>query len=96
MRKISKQASESFLIGKPFNISNTKVLVRGTTVEMYLFDNMIAYYIIGVNKIHIQNCGWFTQTTKERLSALPNVSIRTIKGIWFLNETEWNGQIKQV
>lgn len=96
MRKISKQSIESFLNAKAFKISNTKVLVKQTTVELYLWDNMIAYYVIGINKIHIQNCGWFTKTTKDRLCALPNVSIRSSKGVWFLNGVEWNGQIKSI
>ena len=57
---------------------------------------MIAYKMLGGNKIHIQNCGWFTNTTKERLNALPNVSIQQKKGVWYLNGEKWNGQIKEI
>ena len=41
---------------------------------------------IGINK------PWFSKTTKERLNALPNVSIVQQKGNWYLNGNFWQGE----
>lgn len=44
------------------------------------------------NSLVITNAGWKSNTTKERLNGLPNVSIQQKKGEWFLNGTAWNGE----
>ena len=41
----------------------------------------------------IINAGWFSNTTKERLNALPNVHITQKNWVWYLNEKEWNGEL---
>ena len=41
-------------------------------------------------------CGWNTATTKERLNALPDVSIQQVRGEWFLNGREWDGKLIDV
>lgn len=57
---------------------------------LFLHGNRIAYYENG--NLYITNCGWFSNTTKERLNALPNVSINQNKGVWYLNGEVWNGE----
>jgi hypothetical protein len=44
----------------------------------------------------ITNAGWRSNTTKERLNGLPNVSIQQKKGDWYLNGEVWNGQSTEV
>ena len=64
---------------------------------MYLFGNLIAtleHKVGGVMKI--TNPGYRSNTTKERLNALPNVNIRQVRGEWFLNGQAWNGSLIQV
>lgn len=96
MRKISGQSVNAFLSEKNFSSANMQVINTGVTCEYRLHGNMIAYKILGANTFHIQNCGWFSNTTKERLNALPNVSINQKKGVWFLNGEKWNGQSKEI
>jgi hypothetical protein len=89
MRKISEQAADALIFGYSFNKSNTRVnLVVGGT-RMYLHGNLIAEKIN--SKIRITNDGWFTNVTKERLNAIPNVSIQQVSGNWLLNGNPWDG-----
>lgn len=44
------------------------------------------------DNIIITNAGWFSNTTKERLSALPGVHISQKKGEWYLNDELWDGK----
>ena len=56
--------------------------------------NEIAYRYNDPKKtLSITNCGWFSNTTKERLNGLPNVSIQQKNFIWYLNGNEWNGNL---
>lgn len=96
MRKITSESVNAFLSETNFSKGNMTVINTGVTVEYRLHGNMIAYKMLGGNKIHIQNCGWFSNTTKERLNALPNVRIYQEKGVWYLNGETWNGQIKEI
>lgn len=55
--------------------------------------NDIAYqYNNPERTLSITAAGWLTNTTKERLNALPNVSILQKKGIWYLNGKQWDGE----
>lgn len=88
MRKISKEAMQAFINDTPICIGNTKVIVDETT-RMYLFGNMIAEKIEG--HLFVTSAGWKTATTKERLNAIPGVSISQKNNTWYLNGKEWNG-----
>ena len=91
MRKITKQAVEAFNRNQNFNGDNTNVSIcAGGIVRMYLHDNLIAEKFNG--SLKITNCGWQTNTTKERLNGLPGVSISQVKGEWFLNGKSWDGK----
>lgn len=94
MTKVTQKAVESFLSGQNFNSSNTKVTSNGHTVEMFLFDNLIAQLVGGTLKI--TNAGWESKTTKDRLNGLPNVSIQQIKKVWYLNGEKWDGEMTEI
>jgi hypothetical protein len=94
MRKITEKSVEAFLSAVPFNESNTSVKVLPNVTILSLYGNDIAYrYNDPNNTLSITNCGYNTATTKERLNALPNVSIRQINRKWFLNGKEWDGEL---
>jgi hypothetical protein len=95
MRKITEKAISSLLAKKIFKDSNTEVQVWGFTSYLMLHDNNIAIYT-GTKDLYITNCGWFTNTTKERLNALPNVRIQQKNFKWYLNGKEWNGELTKV
>jgi hypothetical protein len=61
---------------------------------MDLFGNAIAYrYNDPDRTLSITNCGWESQTTKERLNGIDGVRINQKNGQWFLNGNEWNGKL---
>ena len=90
MRKITKEAAHAFLRREKFKLGNTKVTVEGEVVKLWLHGNCIAQKT--PLAYTITNCGWFTNTTKERLNGLSRVSIVQKKGKWYLNEREWDGE----
>ena len=89
-RKISIDAAEAFVNGTPFKRSNTEVkaLAYGGA-QLFLFDNMIAQRVHG--ELHITAANWETVTTKDRLNALPGVSIYQKEHQWYLNDLPWDG-----
>jgi len=93
MRTITEKAIEKFLNAETFKSSNTSVEVLPNVTILKLFGNPIAYrYNDPERTLSITNCGYKTATTKERLNALPNVNIKQVKGKWFLNGAEWDGE----
>jgi hypothetical protein len=94
MRTITENAIEKFLNAETFKSSNTIVEVLPNVTILKLFGNAIAYQYNDPEKtLSITNCGWNTATTKERLNAIPNVNIVQKKGVWFLNDVEWDGEL---
>lgn len=91
-RKITVLATKAFLTNTPFKYSNTEVRISDSWAQLMLHGNPIAQLSIG-GKLQISNCGWFSNTTKERLNALPGVSIYQKKGVWYLNGKEWDGTL---
>jgi hypothetical protein len=97
MRLITKQAIEAFMDARPFKKSNTEVVVHLGCTILKLFDNPIAYrYNDPDNTLSISNCGWQSNTTKERLNAIPGVSIQQKAREWYLNGEKWNGNLIDV
>ena len=91
MRKISKDAAAALMSYKKFKRSNTQVTVdESGAAYLYLFGNMIACHEAD-GRLKINDGGHATVTTKERLNALPYVSIYQRKFVWYLNEEEWDG-----
>ena len=97
MRSITRQSAEAFMNAERFKKGNMEVEVLPNVTVLKLFGMSIAYrYNDPERTLSITNCGWDTPTTKERLNALPNVSIRQVNGEWFLNGEKWNGNLIDV
>jgi hypothetical protein len=97
MKKITEKSVRAFLNAEPFKLDNTEVVVLPNVTILKLFGNEIAYlYNDPERTLSITNCGWPTNTTKERLNALPKVSISQQKGQWYLNGTLWDGKLIDV
>ena len=94
MRKITEESVNAFMNAKPFSKQNMSVEVLPNVTILKLHNNAIAYrYNDPEQTLSITNCGWFSNTTKERLNALPNVSICQKNWNWYLNGKEWNGEL---
>lgn len=94
MRQITQQSIEAFMNAKPFSKQNMSVDVLPNVTILRLHGNAIAYRYNNPEKtLSITNCGWFSNTTKERLNGLPNVHIQQKNFDWYLNGKEWNGEI---
>lgn len=91
MRKITEQAALAFLRRENFSLSNTQVIVDGSTVRMYLFGRLIAQKTPLATTISDGGYGQ-SNTTKERLNGLCNVHITQKKGYWYLNGKLWDGK----
>ena len=97
MRKISKNIAACFLADKETNESNTCVTIEhdnsvGNVTFIKLHGNKIARKLTGDKQMfEISNSGWFTNVTKERLNALPNVRIHQANGVWYINGEVWRG-----
>lgn len=85
MRKITEQIVRSFLRGENRTIGNS----RSENGALFLFNNRIAEY--RGSELWITNAGWTSNTTKERLNALPGVRIHQRRGEWYLNDIAWDG-----
>ena|ERR1700748_2007384 len=94
MKTITKQSIAAFENAKPFNKGNMNVSVQPNVTVLSLHGNAIAYrYNDPERTLSITNCGWFSNTTKERLNGLQGVSVCQKKGVWYLNGKEWNGEL---
>jgi len=97
MRAITKQSIKAFMNAEPFKKSNMEVEVLPNVTVLKLFGKSIAYrYNDPERTLSITNCGWDTPTTKDRLNALPNVSIQQKNYEWFLNGKKWDGKLIDV
>tara|TARA_R100000231_G_C5192436_1_gene124718 strand:- start:40 stop:333 length:294 start_codon:yes stop_codon:yes gene_type:complete len=90
MRKVTQDAVNAFMQHKKFRRGNTVVSVWKGYAKLYLHNNLIAEHHLD-GRIRISNAGWPTRTTKERLNAIPHVSIYQRNFQWYLNGEKWNG-----
>lgn len=90
MRKVTQDAVNAFMQHKNFKRGNTTVSIWKGVAELYLHNNLIAEHHPD-GRILISNAGWPTVTTKERLNAIPHVSIYQRNFQWYLNGHAWNG-----
>lgn len=94
MRKITNDSINAFMNAKPFNRQNMEVEVLPNVTVLKLHGNSIAFRYNDPEKtLSITNCGWQSNTTKERLNGLDGVSICQKAGIWYLNGKEWDGEL---
>jgi hypothetical protein len=96
MRKITADAISAFEAGVDFKTSNTSVKREERGGKLFIslryHGNEIAFYEYGYNSsLVITNCGYFTNTTKERLNGISGVHIRQRNFAWYLNGVEWDG-----
>lgn len=89
MRKITSESINTFLNDQPFNKANMTVTVSDDETLLQLHGNAIASRHDG--RLWITDANWQTVTTKERLNALPGVSIYQKNFEWFLNGQKWDG-----
>lgn len=90
--KITTDAINAFMSARQFFRDNTSVTIENDKVLLKLHNNLIARREVGSNTIEITNAGWASNTTKERLNAIPGVQINQRKGIWYLNGLMWDGE----
>lgn len=97
MRKTTKNAIACFMTGMATREGNTTVVVEPNVTILKLHGNAIAYRYNDPEKtLSITAAGWQSNVTKERLNGIPNVSISSKKGVWYLNGKEWDGSLIDV
>lgn len=97
MRKVTQKTVNAFLNAQKMQSGNTSVIVKENVTILTLHGNPIAYRYNDPEKtLSITNSGWFSNTTKERLNALPRVCIQQKAGVWYLNGKEWDGNLIDV
>jgi hypothetical protein len=97
MRSITQDSVNAFMNAVRFKKSNMQVEVLDNVTILRLHGNAIAYlYNDPQRTLSITNCGWFSNTTKERLNAIPGVHIKQKNFNWYLNGSEWNGKLIDV
>ena len=93
MRKIERQMIQCIIDEKSMSKANTRVeYEKNYRFNFYLHGHKIAvYYPNGMN-LHLNNCGYETNTTKSRLNALIKHVLGGTSGIyqhnfnWFLKK----------
>lgn len=100
MRKITQESVTAFLNAKKFNKSNMSVEVLPNVTILKYQGNSIAYkYNDPKRTISITNCGWESNTTKERLNGVISLSGLNVGKVyqknwqWYLDGKEWNGNL---
>tara|TARA_R110001606_G_scaffold253096_1_gene400841 strand:+ start:74 stop:394 length:321 start_codon:yes stop_codon:yes gene_type:complete len=103
MRQITKDSINAFLNDSEFCKQNMIVEVLSDCTNLKLHNNIIAVKKTKYNHtrfknttISITNAGWFSNTTKERLNALPNVHIQQKDFKWYLNGLQWDGNLTDI
>ncbi len=102
MKDITRHSVTAFLNGESFKQSNMQASSNGSESILQYHGNTIARKDLETSKIQITNCGWETNTTKERLNGVIALSgcgiipVRQKAFIWYLNGYEWNGNLIQI
>lgn len=97
MRKITQESVDAFMNAREFKKANMEVEVLPNVTILRLHGNAIAYrYNDPERTLSITNAGWQSKTTKERLNAIPDVSIHQKNWVWYLNGEEWDGSLIDV
>ena len=102
MRKITEESVRAFFNAEKFNKSNMQVEVLPNVTILKYHGNSIAFRYNGIKKtILIQNCGWETDTTRERLNGVIIAAgfdyvIKQRNFIWYLDGKEWNGDLTEL
>ena len=71
MRKIEREMIQAIIDNKDFSKANTRVeYEKDYRFNIYLHGHKIAVYYPQDMHLHLNNCGYETNTTKSRLNAL--------------------------
>lgn len=92
MRKITRDAIRAFENGLDFKRNNTEVISceQDKYRVLLLHGNIIAEMDYEGN-VWINDGGWKTVTTKERLNGFSSINIVQKNYVWFLNGELWDG-----
>ena len=98
MRKITIESVEAFTSCGNLYKDNTEVKTYSDTIaKMFLFWNHIAELYNNQKILYISNCGYYTNTTKERLNwILDHYKLGSIKQkawVWYLNWEEFTWEL---
>jgi len=94
MRNITQDSVNAFMNADAFKRQNMEVEVLPNVTILKLHGNSIAFrYNDPKRTLSITNCGWKSNTTKERLNGLDGVQINQKAGIWYLNGQQWDGEL---
>ena len=101
MRKITEDSINAFRNKRNFNRQNMSVFYSKSedTSYMALHGTTIAIYKHFNGELSISNCGWESNTTKERLNGIIDTMTYGVKGIyqkdwvWYLNGNTWDGNL---
>ncbi len=97
MRKITEESVDAFMNARKFKKANMEIEVLPNVTVMKLHGNPIAFrYNDPERTLSITDAGWSSNTTKERLNGIPNVSIQQTNWEWFLNGDKWDGDMIDV
>lgn len=93
--KITMDSVHAFIAGRPFNRENMAVTIDNGGIYLKLHGNIIALRNYE-GKVYIRNCGWETNTTKDRLNYLLQsinspLKITQRKFVWYLGDKPWDG-----
>ena len=94
-KNITMDSVHAFLSGQEFNRENMAVNANGDVTYLRLHGNTIATRTKD-GRVYIDSCGWFTNTTKERLNYLlqllnSNYRIVQKNWWWYINGKQWDG-----
>lgn len=96
MRKITRDAIVAFITGECFYRDNTIVESNDNVSILRLHGNEIATRCNKTGVITVSDGGYQSNTTKERLNGIPNVTVHQKKFKWFLNGIEWSGRAAMI
>lgn len=101
MRKVTQKSAEAMKNGYNTRSGNTEVISGGNIMNLH--GNTIAIYDRLEGKLTIRDCGWQSNTTKERLNGLLDVMgvdayISQQKGHWYVmtrsgQKYPWGGHL---
>lgn len=86
MRKVTRTTTEAFLKRKAKSNGNTNT--DGNT--LFLHGHAIARHV--GQGLEITTAGWNTPTTRDRLNAIPGVSVGQKDYQLYLNGEKWDGE----
>ena len=83
MRKIERQMIQCIIDEKSMSKANTRVeYEKNYRFNFYLHGHKIAVYYLNTMQLHLNNCGYETNTTKSRLNALIKHVLGGTSGIY--------------